>query len=194
MLGTHTILLFHPIGLPTIWIFTHYSRYSPWLGYVHSFECLAGCPFFPEGGTQLTSTLLYASQRELGNKEHRACREGWLMTESDSIDLLQMASLDMDVDINDAIMISGHNYSMQITWLFPNNVWVPNKGMCKSQTAKIQAKIMVIVYWMHFWVCQRVFSTTSVSCLTEQALAVWACCWSWLIFWDTAPVLVQSLA
>jgi len=56
----------------------------------------------------LTSTLLYASQRELGNKDDRACREGWLMTESGLIDLLQMASLDMDVDINDAIMISGH--------------------------------------------------------------------------------------
>ena len=30
------------------------------------------------------------------------------MTESDSIDSLQIVSLDMDVDINDAIMISGH--------------------------------------------------------------------------------------
>jgi len=30
------------------------------------------------------------------------------MTESDSIDLLQSVFLDMDVDVNDAIMISGH--------------------------------------------------------------------------------------
>jgi len=30
------------------------------------------------------------------------------MTESDSIDSLQSASLDMDVDVHDTIMISGH--------------------------------------------------------------------------------------
>jgi len=89
----------------------------------------------PEGETRLTSTLctlhnLHRSER--AGERRRSSREGWLTTESDSINLLQLASL--DVDVNDAIiMISGRctklvygPYGDHVTWflvpLFSRNL------------------------------------------------------------------------
>jgi len=94
-----------------------------------------------------------------GMKTIEHAQEGWLITESYSIDSLQSASLDMDVDVNDAITISDHcmqldYYSMQITWLdilshyshiisffkclifpkkFSNNARVPSCVLCTCE-------------------------------------------------------------
>ena len=115
----HIILFFHPIILfsnsffdfplffeyfPIILIILHdlgtYAALRAWLG------------LMPEGETRLIDVELtvhyriYTGRERVGERR-RSSREGWLTTKSDSINSLQLASLDVDVD--DAIItISGH--------------------------------------------------------------------------------------
>jgi len=91
----HIILFFSPFyfWFPiTLGIFTHYSRYSPWLGYACSIEGLAGCLLFARRGDSVDVVLMYIyricmGRKELGNEDNRA-EKALLTTESDSINLV----------------------------------------------------------------------------------------------------------
>jgi len=123
----HIILFIHPIILfsnsffdfplffeyfPIILIILHdldmYAALRAWLG------------LMPEGETRLTSYTTESTRVGKSWGRRRSSREGWLTTKSDSINSLQLALLDVDVD--DAIItISGHctkldYYSIWPTW------------------------------------------------------------------------------
>ena len=96
---------------PLFSLFTMYSALRAWLGQM------------PEGETRLTLTLRIPQNlhwSEKAGERRRSSREGLRMTESYSINSLQSASLDVDVD-DVIIMISGHStklhyFSIRAIW------------------------------------------------------------------------------
>jgi len=93
-LGTRTlffffILLFYSqirFWLPIIlWIFSHYSHYSPWLGYVHSIEGLARLDVRRGDLVDVELTIyyrIYTGRKELENEDDRAEKADWRQSQT----------------------------------------------------------------------------------------------------------------
>ena len=127
-----------------------YHKNAPWW---RKYACK---PLFTRRRSRLTLTLYFLHRSERAGEQRRSSREGWLRIESNAIYSLLSALLDMNADVNDTIIISGHcmqldYYSMQIKWpdflsnyshtifffqvpiiprKFSNNLWVPSCVCC----------------------------------------------------------------
>ena len=98
-------------------MFTHYSCYSRWLGYILSIECLAGCLLFSRIGDSVDVNIMFSIQ----------VKKSWRMK---TIEQRKLTDDRVRLDWLTAVgstwkwmwMISGHcmqldYYSIQITWL-----------------------------------------------------------------------------
>ena len=94
-LGTRTLFFFFSsyysilkfvFWLPIIlWIFSHYSHYSPWLGYVRSIEGLARLDARRGDSVDVELTIyyrIYTGRKELENEDDRAEKTDWRQSQT----------------------------------------------------------------------------------------------------------------